>query len=68
MPQYLLDELNGMADGICAAEGSSCDVNKWRDTLQKVNMLPELIRMTCTSVIYCIDPNAISSRSFFNAG
>jgi hypothetical protein len=50
-PQYLIDEIDGIAEGICsvAKEGDKCDVENWKQTLREVNMLPELIRMSCTA-------------------
>jgi hypothetical protein len=49
VPQHILDEINGMANGICSNLGPSCDVNDWNEKLQQLNMLPELIRMACTA-------------------
>lgn len=49
-PEYLVDELDGMAEGYCDAHmGESCDVAAMATTLKDVNMLPELIRMACTA-------------------
>ena len=54
MPQYLIDEMNGIGEGICAGlKGSGlnekCDLNAMQATVKRVNMLPELIRMACTA-------------------
>jgi hypothetical protein len=49
IPPYLIDEMNGIGDGVCNTLGSSCNAEEWRDTVKTVNMLPELIRMACTA-------------------
>lgn len=64
-PTHVLDELAGMAEGLCAsgapfgtthtnADGSpsssSCDVDKLTGRLIRVNLLPELIQMSCSIV------------------
>lgn len=50
MPENILDEIRGIADGMCSVSASkNCNTTKWEETLQTVNMLPELIRMACTS-------------------
>eukprot|EP01039_Chlorochromonas_danica_P001553 gene1553-1691_t len=51
VPSYLIDEINGIANGLCDAVGSvtACNVTQWVEAIQTVNMLPELIRMACTS-------------------
>ena len=50
MPKYILDEISGIANGMCSVAGdhTACNVTKWEETIQTVNMLPELIRMACT--------------------
>lgn len=52
-PQYLKDEIDGMAAGVCAKlpfiSESKCNTTEWSLTLKQVNMLPELIRMACTA-------------------
>ena len=56
-PTHVLDELAGMAEGLCAsgapfdtnADGS-CDVDKLTGRLIRVNLLPELIQMSCSIV------------------
>jgi hypothetical protein len=48
-PQYIKDEIDGLAEGMCSTLGDKCDVNEWRATLQSVNMFPELVRMACTA-------------------
>jgi hypothetical protein len=63
--QPLKDEIEGMAEGVCSVlpnsnpdklininigkKSKKCDVNEWKQLLQEVNMLPELIRMSCTA-------------------
>jgi len=50
VPSYLIDEMNGIAQGVCdSAPGSGCNVTEWQQTIQATNMLPELIRMACTA-------------------
>lgn len=49
MPQPLIDEMNGIADGMCMTLGKNCDPESWRTQIKSVNMLPELIRMACTA-------------------
>ena len=34
----------------CSEAGGSCDVGAWETKLQTLNMLPELIRMTCSMI------------------
>jgi hypothetical protein len=42
-------EINGIAEGICARGGAkACDAAALAKKLGKVNMLPELIKMSCT--------------------
>ena len=48
MPPRLLEEMDGIATGLCQTIGDSCDVDYWKAAARRVNMLPELIRMTCT--------------------
>jgi len=48
-PQYIKDEISGIAEGMCSVLGEKCDVEDWKSQLQAVNMLPELIRMACTA-------------------
>lgn len=50
VPQYILDEMASMAEGVCAGLGTpGCDVAAWTDSIRELNMLPELIRMACTA-------------------
>ena len=49
MPQRLIDEMNGIADGVCMKLGDKCDVSKWLEDIRRANMLPEFIRMACTA-------------------
>jgi len=47
MPNYLLEEMDGVADGMCST--IKCNATEWRETIRYVNMLPELIKMACTA-------------------
>lgn len=47
--QALKDEISGIAEGVCSQLKGKCDVAEWTQTLQSLNMLPELIRMACTA-------------------
>lgn len=49
VPSYIIDEISGIANGMCAASASGCNVTQWTEELQNLNMLPELIRMACTA-------------------
>eukprot|EP00605_Chrysophyceae_sp_TOSAG23-4_P002433 GSChrysophyteH1.ASY1.ANO1.2692.1 assembled CDS len=49
IPQELKDEISGIASGMCSVLGDKCDVAEWTQKLKEVNMLPELIRMSCTA-------------------
>lgn len=53
-PQYLVDEMNGIGEGICAFLGNECqgdhDVEHWKNQVKYFNMFPELIKMTCTAI------------------
>lgn len=54
VPQYIKEEISGIADGMCDSPEmkllpSGCNVTEWTHTLQNLNMLPELIRMACTA-------------------
>jgi len=51
VPQVILDEIEGMAEGVCSALDKlniACDVDEWNTKIQHFNMLPEVIRMACT--------------------
>lgn len=48
LPARLITEMEGIAEGLCNAVGPSCDLDSWKLKVKQVNMLPELIRMTCT--------------------
>lgn len=39
-PEYLMNEIDGIADGMCAT--IKCDAAEWRNTIRYVNMLPEV--------------------------
>ena len=47
--QDIKDEIDAVAAGMCSVLGEKCDTAKWANTLKEVNMLPELIRMSCTA-------------------
>lgn len=50
VPDYLVKEMEGIAQGVCDAPHiGNCNVTEWTETIQTVNMLPELIRMACTA-------------------
>lgn len=53
VPQNLIDEMEGMGEGICAGLGKlnkeDCDPVAMTELIHNVNMLPELIRMACTA-------------------
>lgn len=50
IPQYIVDEINGMGEGLCASvKHKDCDAKEWAQTIAELNMLPELIRMACTA-------------------
>ena len=49
MPVALIDEMNGIAEGVCDTLGQGCNVTEWSIDIKRVNMLPELIRMACTA-------------------
>mmetsp|Transcript_5090 Transcript_5090/g.6452 ORF Transcript_5090/g.6452 Transcript_5090/m.6452 type:complete len:480 (+) Transcript_5090:59-1498(+) len=51
VPPRLKTEMSAIAQGLCAAKAKQnidCDVDEWTAYIQQVNMLPELIKMTCT--------------------
>jgi hypothetical protein len=51
VPPRLKTEMSAMAQGLCSAQAArnvACDVDEWTSYIQQVNMLPELIKMTCT--------------------
>jgi hypothetical protein len=50
VPSYYIEEINGMAQGMCdSLNTSSCNVTEWSDVIKQVNMLPEVVRMKCTA-------------------
>ncbi len=49
MPQYLEEEMDGIAEGMCHSLGPKCDTVAWKAQIRSVNMLPELIKMACTA-------------------
>jgi hypothetical protein len=52
VPPRLIVEMDAIAAGVCAAIEAkvpdSCDVDEWKYKLYRINMIPELIEMTCT--------------------
>jgi hypothetical protein len=49
IPFRYWQEARGIAHGVCAVDNSStCDENKWFNTIAQLQMLPELIRMQCS--------------------
>jgi hypothetical protein len=42
-------EIQGIAEGVCSNLGKTCDVESRASDIQAINMLPELVRMACTS-------------------
>ena len=53
VPEYLKDEMRGIAEGICSGTTTSkdtCNATEWNSKVNAINMLPELIRMSCTSI------------------
>lgn len=52
VPQNLIDEMDGMGEGMCSTlskTGMACNSTEWAYKIKSVNMLPELIRMACTA-------------------
>jgi hypothetical protein len=49
-PQNLQDEMKGIADGVCSQLSSPCDTQAWLTNVHRLNMMPELIKMTCTAL------------------
>lgn len=50
LPQNLVDEMDGIAEGMCSSKLlPNCNVTEWGNTLKAINMVPELIRMACTA-------------------
>lgn len=50
IPQRLIDEMDGIAEGMCSTLGQDCDVEMWKKQIKQLNMFPELIRMACTAL------------------
>lgn len=49
IPSRYWEEAQGIAHGICAVDkSSSCNENKWFNTIAQLQMLPELIQMQCS--------------------
>ena len=51
VPPRLVAEMEAIAEGLCesrARRGLPCDVGEWTQNVQRLNMFPELIKMTCT--------------------
>ncbi|GMI01704.1 hypothetical protein TrVE_jg7174 [Triparma verrucosa] len=53
VPDAILEEMNGMGEGICAGltsrSGDECSAVEMSLKIKHINMLPELIRMACTA-------------------
>jgi len=52
-PPDALAEMDSIAAGLCArlsSDSQPCNVLEWRSKIRRVNMLPELIRMSCTAL------------------
>ena len=50
VPQYIIDEFNGIGAGMCdSLKTTDCDPVVWTENVKILNMLPELIRMACTA-------------------
>jgi hypothetical protein len=49
VPQRLVDEMDSIAEGICSVLGDKCDVEENKKLVRATNMIPELIRMSCTA-------------------
>jgi hypothetical protein len=49
IPQESLDEMRGIADGVCSQQGNACNATAVYVRVRAINLLPELIQMTCTS-------------------
>ncbi|GMH67153.1 hypothetical protein TL16_g04606 [Triparma laevis f. inornata] len=51
VPEAILEEMNGIGEGICAGltSGDDCNPLEMSMKVKHVNMLPELIRMACTA-------------------
>jgi hypothetical protein len=47
-PQRLIDEMDAIAEGVCSVV-KDCDVEATKAQIKQMNMLPELIRMSCTA-------------------
>eukprot|EP00755_Sulcionema_specki_P002643 Sspe_Gene.26906::Locus_11363_Transcript_1_1_Confidence_1.000_Length_1422::g.26906::m.26906 len=48
-PSHPLDEMHSIAKGACASgKVAGCDVDKFTKLIYRTNLLPELIRMTCS--------------------
>lgn len=61
-PQHLVDEMNGMGEGICATLGGDCSAEEQTNKIMSVNMLPELIRMACTAYGAWGKANSVSNN------
>ena len=44
MPAALVQEMEGIAEGMCVTLGGHCNVTEWTLLIKQTNMLPELIR------------------------
>lgn len=48
-PQYLVDEMEAIADGMCHTFGPSCNITSMQNLVKRMNMYPDLIKMACTA-------------------
>jgi hypothetical protein len=49
-PQYIVEEIKGMGEGMCASlRTPNCNSTALSEEIAQLNMLPELIRMKCTA-------------------
>lgn len=48
-PPALVQEMDGIAEGVCDTLGAKCNLTEWKTLIKQTNMLPELIRMACTA-------------------
>jgi len=73
IPAALVEEMEGIAEGMCTALGAGCNVTDMSKQIKTVNMLPELIRMACTAFGAwgkgSVDGNLIQTRALdFGSG
>lgn len=61
-PQYLIDEMEGMGQGVCDTLGGECSAEDMTSKIMNVNMLPELIKMACTAYGAWGKANSVSNN------